>query len=100
MSAIPLTEKQLDGKPRKVGTLNSNPVFHVKTKGGWQIISDHAGKILGVGPHRGVAMNIAEKNAKGLEWNLLAKGDWVDPSHYQWLLPRWIEITNAIRALQ
>lgn len=103
MASITLDEKQMEGKPRKVGTWSGRPVFHMRTKGGWQLIAtqknDGTPEILGVGSHRGLAMHIAEKNAKGIEWTTLAKAGFVDPIYFEWMLPRWETITDQLRAL-
>ena len=98
--AISLDEKQLAGKPKKVGTWKGEPVFAIRTKGGLNMVSDNKGKILGSGPHRAIARKIAEKNASGVEWNDLEKADWVDPAHYEFLLPKYEELTDKLRAMQ
>ena len=97
---IALTENQLSGKPRKIGTLRGKDVFGMVTKGGLNLVSDSAGKILGAGPHRAIAKNIAEKNEPSLTWTELNKGDYIDPSHYQLLLPKYEELTRTMRSMQ
>jgi hypothetical protein len=100
MSQISLDEKQLAAKPKKVGTWKGEPVFGIRTKGGLNLVADNKGKILGSGPHRAIARKIAEKNAEGIKFNDLEKADWVDPAHYEWLLPKYIELTDHLRSMQ
>jgi len=97
---ISLDSKQLSEKPKKVGVLDSKPVYAVRTKGGLNMICSSTGKPLGVGPHQAVARAIAAKAEPALVWNDLAKGDWIDPSHYQFLLPRYEALTTRLQALQ
>lgn len=92
--------KQLDGKPRKVGTMGSRAVHEVRTKGGLHLIvsprPDKGPEILGTGPHRAVARAVALKH-HDIQWNDLAKGDWVDPIHYQFLMPQYEELRMRFR---
>lgn len=93
--------KQLDGKPRRVGTYASRPVMEVRTKGGLHLIvsprADKGPEVLGTGPHRAVARAVALKHHK-IEWNDLTKGDWIDPIHYQFLMPQYEELRTRFRA--
>ena len=97
---ISLDEKQLLGKPKKVGTLGGKPVMSFKTKGGLNLIATYKSakpEILGVGPHAAIARHIAEKNAKDIIWSDLKKSSYIDPSHFQWLLPAYEKMTADFR---
>lgn len=95
--------KQLDGKPRRVGTYQSRPVMEVRTKGGLHLIVSPREKkppeVLGTGPHRAVARAVSMKH-HDIQWNDLAKGDWIDPIHYEFLMPRYEKLTEDFRKLQ
>jgi hypothetical protein len=97
-----LDAKQIDGKPRRVGTRgDGDPVLELRTKGGLNLIVGSRGgrfETLGAGPHRAVARHIAEKHDKSIKWNDLTKGDWIDPTHFAWLLPAYEELTRRFRA--
>ncbi len=68
----------------RTGSLDGNPVFHLVTKGGFNVVAAvRKGKVeyLGYGPHRGVARHIAKKRCPQLQWNDLEKSeDDVDPN--------------------
>lgn len=99
-----ISANQLDGRPRQVGTYESRPVMLVRTKGGFHmLVSPRPGKppeTLGTGPHQAVACAIAMKNFKNIEWTSLTKGDWIDPIFYEFLMPRYEEITKKFREVQ
>jgi hypothetical protein len=97
---ISLDEKQLKSKPKKVGTLKGKPVFAIQTKGGLSLVADSAGHILSCGPHRAIARNIAEKSEPTIEWTDLEKSGYIDPASYEFLLPKYTELTNALRKMQ
>lgn len=101
---ISVDEKQLTGKPKHVGDLDGRRVLELHTKGGLSmIVAQRVGKsseILGTGPHRAVARATAMRHAKEIKWNDLAKGDWIDPSAYEFLMPKWMAFTDEMRALQ
>jgi len=97
-----LTPQQLDGRPKKVGTLRGKAVMEARTKGGLNLImtpneKNSKWENLGCGPHRAIARHIAEKREKEIIWSDLAKSDWIDPSHFEWLLPRYEALTERFR---
>ncbi len=94
---ISITKEQLDGKPRRVGTLDDKPVFAVRTKGGFNMVCASNGKPLGAGPMMAVARHIAEKAEPKLIWSDLSKGDWIDPTHFEFLLPRYEAVTARMQ---
>jgi len=99
-----LDANQIQGKPRRIGTRDGDkPVLALVTKGGFNmIVSPRGGQFetLGTGPHACVARHIAEKHDKSIVWNELAKSEWLDPTHYEWLVPRYEAITDKFRSLQ
>lgn len=98
-----LTTNQIDEKPKKVGDLRGRPVFHLRTKGGLHVLVMAKGasfETLGTGPHRAVARHIAQKHEPGIVWSELSKADHVNPESFQLILPKYEELTNALRAVQ
>lgn len=94
--------KQIDEKPKKVGNLRGKPVFHLRTKGGLHILvmqKNGTYETLGTGPHRAVARHIANKYEPDIVWSELSKSDHVDPEAYALILPKYEEVTEALRAL-
>ena len=94
--------KQIDQKPKKVGNLNGKPVFHLRTKGGLHILvmqKNGAYETLGTGPHRAVARHIASKHEPEIVWSELSKSDHVDADAYALILPKYEEMTAALRRL-
>lgn len=72
------------------------------TKGGFHIVVAPKGnsfETLGTGPHRAVARHIARKHHKDIQWTDLAKGDWIDPAHFESIVPKYEAITNQMRKL-
>jgi hypothetical protein len=97
---INLTAKQLARKPKKIGKLNGKDVQHLVTKGGWHVVvgtKDGQFEPLGVGPHPAVARFEAQRRAPDIQWTELNKSEWVDPIHFQDILPRYSAITDALR---
>ncbi len=85
----------------QIGTLDGHPVMEIGLKGGLHIVCSKRGpKIdyLGVGPHRAVARFLAKKRKPDIKIDALAKSDWVDPSTFQHLVPRYEQMTDAFRA--
>jgi len=88
---------------KTVGKVNTNPVFEVVTKGGlWvNILGKGAGfEVIGTGPHRGVARYIAEQKQPNIQWNEFAKGDYIDPIDFAFVLPKYVEFTDQLRERQ
>lgn len=86
---------------KKVGKLRGAPVIEVGLKGGLHLIfAARNGRFetLGAGPHRAVARFIAKKREEDIEFTDLAKSDWVDPDHIQWLVPQYEAETERRRA--
>lgn len=91
--------KQLDGKPRKIGLLKGQPVMEARTKGGFHMVTDAAGKPIGAGPHRAIARIIAKNRNPDVQYFDLAKGGWVDPALVSWLLPKWEGVTDRLATI-
>jgi len=99
---ITIDEKQLDGKPRKVGTLHGKPVLQFKTKGGFfmHVMMKNGSPIwIGTGPHAAVARHISKQKEPDVIWSELSKSDHVDPEHFRELLPTYEEITDRCNEL-
>jgi hypothetical protein len=99
-----ITPKQLEGSPKKIGLLRGKSVMAIKTKGGLSLILVDKGSgkwsTLSCGPHRAIARNIAEKSEPTIEWTDLEKSGYIDPASYEFLLPKYTELTNALRKMQ
>lgn len=97
-----ISRQQMASKPKKVGKLNGKDVFHLPLKGGLHMIVGASEKAagfetLGTGPHPAVARHIAMKKQPDIMWTELNKADYVEPEHYQHLLPKYEAMTDAIR---
>lgn len=98
-----LTAEQIDEKPKKVGDLKGRPVFHLRTKGGLHVLVTPRGasfETLGTGPHRAVARHIAQKHEPDIIWSELSKADHVNPESFAMILPKYEELTDALRKAQ
>lgn len=88
---------------KKVGKLNGQAVIEVGLRGGLHLIFAQKGgkfETLGAGPHRAVARFIAKKKEPSVEYTDLNKADWIDPAHFQNLLPKYEGLTDQLRARQ
>jgi len=97
-----LSAKQIDEKPKKVGNLHGKPVYHLRTKGGLHILVMQKGghyETLGTGPHRAVARHIAMKHEPEIVWSELNKSDHVDVKAFELILPKYEELTTALRTI-
>lgn len=91
--------KHLDGKPKKIGQLNGKPVFHMRTKGGLHMVATYGSgglNIIGSAPHRAIATHIAQKKEPDVEWSELSKGEYVDPSTFEHLVPEYEALTDTM----
>lgn len=88
---------------KKIGRLKGNIIAEIATTGGLHLVGvAKSGKfeVLGAGPHRAVARHLALKKQPDIEWTELSKGDWIEPAHFQHLLPEWERVTHDIRKAQ
>jgi hypothetical protein len=92
-------ESQITVK-KTIGKLDGKPVRYVKTVGGLHLIADWKGTVLGAAPHRAVARHIASKNASGIEWTELSKGEHIPVENFKHLLPEYEALTNEFRKAQ
>jgi hypothetical protein len=99
MTTMTVPQSQIEYK-RKVGKSKDKDLWHVKTTGGLHMITDWLGKVVGSGPHRAVARNIAQRFEPDIVWTELSKSDHYDISDFEHLLPQWIEQTNRMREMQ
>lgn len=97
-----IDRKQIDEKPKKVGNLNGKPIFHIRTKGGLHVLvmqKNGTYETLGTGPHRAVARHIASKHEPEIVWSELSKSDHCSVDQFEFVLPKYEAITDALRAL-
>lgn len=90
---------QIDFK-RKVGKARGRDVFHIKMVGGLHLMALDNGRVIGSGPHRAVAKKIAKQYEEDLEFTELSKSDHVDDAAFEHLLPKYREMTQALRDAQ
>lgn len=86
---------------KRIGKLKESPVFEIVTTGGlWlNILGKGAGfEIMSTGPHRAVARYIAEQRFPGIEFTELSKSDHVDLQDFLFLVPKYEELTDRLRA--
>ncbi len=86
---------------KKIGKLNGDPVIEVATKGGLHlVVSVHGNKVtsLGAGPHKAVARHIAKKKAPDIQFTELSKSDEIEEYLFEWCLPKYEALTDALRA--
>lgn len=87
---------------KRVGTLGTRPVFQVGTKGGLHVmvmIKNGVVETIAAGPHAAVCRHIAKKRYDDIVFTDLAKGDYVDPSAFQHLLPQFEALTDRLRQI-
>ena len=100
--ALIIDEKQLKGKPKKVGKLGGKPVWEAESKGGlFMVMANQDGKpeLIGTGPHPDVARYMAEQRHEGLQWTELQKADRLELQHFQHLLPEYELLLARMQAL-
>jgi hypothetical protein len=88
---------------KQIGHVGSNPVHEILTTGGlyMNILGKGAGfEVIGTGPHRAIARHISENKQPNIVWDGLSKSDHVDLEDYMYLLPKYVAITDALRARQ
>lgn len=100
---INVTQDQLADKPKKIGKVGETPVYHAVTKGGFHMVMMmRKGSLLtlGTGSHKALSRHVAEQVEPKLEWTELTKADYVDPRHFQHLVPKYLELTRRMRGLR
>jgi hypothetical protein len=89
---------------KRVGVWGNSPVIEVGLKGGLHLIfASKGGKFetLGAGPHRAVARHIAKKKSDDkIQWTELSKADHIEPEHFADVLPKYEQLTDALRSRQ
>lgn len=99
---IEIDESQLDGKPRKVGTLHGKPVMYFKTKGGFHlhvVMKSGAPEYIGTGSHAAVCRHVSKLREPDVIWTELSKSDHVELEHFQELVPGYEELTTRCNEL-
>lgn len=89
---------------KKVGKWGASPIIEVGLKGGLHLIFAAKGgkfETLGAGPHRAVARHIAKKRSGDqIEYTDLSKADHIEEAHFAHVLPKYEELTTALRDRQ
>jgi hypothetical protein len=86
-------------RKERIGTFKGRPVIELELKGGYNLVVSPKGnevEYLGAGPHRAVARHIAKKRNPDLQITALSKADWIDPAHFEHLIPVYTEMTDAL----
>lgn len=87
---------------RVIGKLKGKDVHELLTTGGLHIVAVSEGgktRVLGTGPHRGVARYIAEKNEPSLIITELSKSDALDPVTLMNEVPKYEALTKHMQSL-
>jgi hypothetical protein len=99
-----ITEKQLKGAPKKIGTLDGNPVLQIETKGGLFVVmtKSSAGKprTLGTGSHPAVAQHIAERDNPAIKLTELSKSEALDPYTLRREATKYVPLTRKLQSLE
>lgn len=95
---------QMSMKPQKVGKLKDQDVYETVTKGGLVVLATGNGsgklsKILGVGPHRGVARMVAQKKEPELQVTALTKSQEGDVAYNASLVPEYAAIADRMQGM-
>jgi hypothetical protein len=93
-----ISREQLRGDPKKIGKTKSGDVFHISTKGGFNIImlkGEKETKMLGAAPHIAIAKHIAKKNAEDLVYFELSKAD-EQIDVFSHLIPVFEQVTRRL----
>lgn len=85
---------------KQVGKDGDLSVTEIETIGGFHLVADSTGKILGTGPHKVVARHIAKKRRPEIIWTDLNKADWWPEETYSAWVPEYEEITDRMNALR
>lgn len=88
---------------KRIGNIKGSPVIELSTIGGLHLLvvaRKGTFETLAAAPHRAVARFIAKKREPDLEITELSKSEEVDPSSFEHLLPKYEELTAALRAAQ
>lgn len=96
-----ISKDQLDPKkpPRRIGRSKGVPVYEMFTKGGLSMVvckGDGGTKILGAGPHRALARQIALAKDPNFELEELSKSEETNSEQFKHLIPHWSEVTDRI----
>lgn len=89
---------------KRIGSLNGRSVIALATTGGLNLIVTAKGEgdeveVLAAAPHQAIARHLARKKHPNLKIDALEKGDWIDPSCFQHLLPEYEALTAKLNGL-
>jgi len=95
-----ISRNQLKSDPKKVGKTKHGDVFHMTTKGGFNLImlkGETETRVLGAAPHIAIAKHIAKLNSVGdeLVYFELSKAD-EQIDVYQHLIPVFEQLTRRV----
>ncbi len=96
-----LKSEDIESK-KTVGDLDGHPVIQITTTGGLTLLVSPSGEgviTLGSGPHPAVSRHLAKARYPKLRLTQLAKSDWVDPSTFEHLLPKYEALTTLCNKL-
>jgi hypothetical protein len=102
---LAITADQLDPKkpPKKIGMHKGKPVFEFVTRGGFNVVAKHGDEtgveILGSGPHRGFARQLAVQKFPDTILDELSKSEQFDPVMFNHLFPVWNKVTDLINVM-
>lgn len=85
---------------KKIGRVGGKSIDLVRLVGGYNMIVDSDGSILGAGPHRRVAMHIAKNFNPNIEYSELSKSDHIPYESFEHLIPQCEELTKALQQAQ
>jgi hypothetical protein len=89
---------------KRIGKAGDRQVYGIGTVGGLHLVvaakSGGSFETLGAGSHPGVARHIAKQFASDVEFDDMAKSQQLSPEFFQDLLPQYVELTEALRALK
>jgi hypothetical protein len=102
---VNIPKSEIIGRPKKIGTLGSEPVMELQTIGGLALVflaKNGTTQILGVGSHKAIARHIALKENPDIQLTELSKSEDLPP----WLIEQLAksegaaELTAAVRQVE
>jgi hypothetical protein len=99
MDQMDIKLDDLEDKPKKIGTLEGNPVFQIQTKGGFNVIAAQKGaqfKIIGAASHQAIARHIAQKKEPTLVYESLQKSEAYPLYAFKDLIASYEDLTDQL----
>ena len=88
---------------KKVGKSKDGTVFEIGLKGGLclhYLVNGKKSSVIAAAPHPAISRHLSSKRHSDIEWTELNKAEWVDPEHFQDLIPKYEALTDALRERQ